>query len=108
MPSFEYESVVRGHHVYKAIWSPIVGEELEMCREPENRYDRHAVALKKRGSVVGHVPRENSKIMFEFMASGGRITCRVRKLGNGLEVPCVYVFSGNKTLLAKTKKSFRK
>ena len=28
---FSMESIIRGHHVYKYIWSSIVGEELE-CR----------------------------------------------------------------------------
>ena len=27
---YEKESVVRGHHVYKAIWTPVIGEELEV------------------------------------------------------------------------------
>ena len=62
MPNFEFESVVRGHHVYKGIWNPTVGEELEACREPENAHDRHAVALKKAGEIVGHVPHELCKI----------------------------------------------
>ena len=107
MSNFEIaESVVRGHHIYKDVWSPIVGEEVEVCREPENPHDRHAVALKKAEEVVGHVPRELSRIMFKFMACGGHITCRVtgrRKLGNGLEIPCVYILCGTKTLLAKAK-----
>ena len=39
------ESVVRGHHVYKAVWTPFVGEILDARREDENSHDRHAVAV---------------------------------------------------------------
>ena len=52
------ESVIRGHHVYSAIWTPMIGEYLEVCRELENLHDRRAVCIKKRGVIVGHVPRE--------------------------------------------------
>ena len=30
-----HESVVRGHHIYKRVWSPIIGEVLELLREEE-------------------------------------------------------------------------
>ena len=30
---FLYESVVRGHHVYKSVWSPFVGEVLDLSCE---------------------------------------------------------------------------
>ena len=37
------ESIIRGHHVYKDnIWTPTMGEILEMQRKPENEHDRRA------------------------------------------------------------------
>ena len=30
------DSVVRGHHIYKATWTPVLGEELPVLREPGN------------------------------------------------------------------------
>ena len=30
------ETKIKGHHVYKDIWTPIVGEKLEVRAEPEN------------------------------------------------------------------------
>ena len=47
------ESVVRGHHVYKAVWIPFVGEILDARREDENSHDRHSVALVFDSCVVG-------------------------------------------------------
>ena len=35
---YEKESVVRGHHVYKAIWTPVIGDELEVRTEDDNYY----------------------------------------------------------------------
>ena len=58
------ESVVRGYHVYKDDWSPSVGDEFELEIEELNRHDRYAVAIKVSGDIVGHVPREFSKIVY--------------------------------------------
>ena len=54
---YEKESVVRGHHVYKVIWTPVIGEELEVRTEDDNDHDQHAVAVVKDGVVIGHMPR---------------------------------------------------
>ena len=49
---YEKESVVRGHHVYKAIWTPVIGEELEVRTEDDNDHDQHAVAVVKDGRKI--------------------------------------------------------
>ena len=42
----EFSSVIRGHHVYKAKWSPTLGESLT-CRKDErneaNEHDEYAI-----------------------------------------------------------------
>ena len=48
----EEASVIRGHHVYKSVWTPEVGEELST--EDGNEHDKYAVAVIKDGYVVGH------------------------------------------------------
>ena len=40
------EGVVHSHHVYKATWTPTVGEILAVRQEPGNNHDRHAVCIK--------------------------------------------------------------
>ena len=30
----EMDSVVCGHHVYKSVWSPVIGEQLVLEKEP--------------------------------------------------------------------------
>lgn len=56
---FLYESVIHGHHVFKDVWNPRLGEILLVKREAGNHHDRHTVALLKADKTpVGHVPRE--------------------------------------------------
>ena len=43
--SFTVSSVVRGHHIYKDIWTPYVGEQLFVQTEDKNEHDTHAVAI---------------------------------------------------------------
>ena len=47
-------SVVRGNHVYKRIWTPHVGEQLQLKHEENNENDWRAVAVLKDSIVVGH------------------------------------------------------
>ena len=62
LSSFVKESVVRGHHVYKAVWTPVIGELLSLRAEDNNEHDDHAVAVVKGGDVVGHVPWAISRV----------------------------------------------
>ena len=36
-----------GFHTYMDIWNPEIGEELEILKEPENKHDKFAVAVKQ-------------------------------------------------------------
>ena len=47
MSSFIIDSVIRGHHFYKAIWEPVNGEELNTERETGNPHDPLAMAVTK-------------------------------------------------------------
>ena len=62
--------------------------------EDSNTHDRFTVALSAPGvGVIGHVPREFSRVVRHFLLHGGTLTCKVsgrRQYGKGLEVPCLY------------------
>lgn len=103
-----FYSVIRGFHVYKAIWTPTIGEELSTDREHGNPADQYAVAVQKSGTTVGHIPREISKTTWHFIGHDGEISCRVTGrrqrsilLEGGLEIPCIYTFKGKKKLVDK-------
>ena len=58
---YSWERVIRGHHVYKAIWMPEIGEILECKQERGNPKDLYAISVIKNDTIVGHVPREKSR-----------------------------------------------
>ena len=74
---FCLDSIVRGHHVYKMVWTSWLGEILTVIPELENNHDRHAVCVKKEREIVGHVPCELSRAVWHFLMHGGQLTCEV-------------------------------
>ena len=112
METCERNSCVRGYHVYRTIWDAAIGEDLVCEREPTNEHDRYAVAVKKDGIIIGHLPRDISKPCSLFLRRGSNITCYVtghRRYSadlpqGGLEIPCVLRFEGELKEVAKIKK----
>jgi len=51
---FLHESVIRGQHIFKGIWTPRTEEIVQVRQEAGNLHDRNAVAAD--GMAVGHVP----------------------------------------------------
>ena len=83
-----------------------------MCeRELRNAKDRHAVAVKKDGTVIGHLPRKVSRVCSLFLRRGGSIHCTVTgrrrystDLPQGsLEIPCFVVFTAKPKEIKKLK-----
>ena len=79
--TYSFESVIRGHHVFKSIWSPFVGETLAVKQEKGNRHDRFAVAVIRRQSrpaavttIVGRIPRRAMKLN-EFASRAQSYKC---------------------------------
>ena len=56
----EFNSIIRGHHIYKEIWNHFVGEELQCKIEHGNVHNIYAVAVIREDIVVGHLPRNIS------------------------------------------------
>ena len=63
---FEYESCIRGYHIYKDIWSSTVGEHLICERETLNSTDRYAVAVLKDNITIAHLPKVLSRIISDL------------------------------------------
>jgi hypothetical protein len=113
-----YNSCVRGHHVYKDLWTPVVGEGLICRAEFGNVHDPYAIAVQKlsleltSAITVGHVPRNFSAVCHCFMGNGGTITCQVTGvrrysadlIQGGLEVPCTYTFAGTSKYVDKVRR----
>ena len=105
-------SCVHGYHIYKNVWDAVIGEELQCERELDNESYRYAVAVKKDGTIIGHLPQAISWTCSLFLRRGNSITCHVaghrRYSANlpqgGLEVPCTLRFEGELKKVAKLKK----
>ena len=69
--AFEFESMVRGYHVYKDIWDAVIGQTLPCLIESGNESDPYAVAVKEGSTIVGHVPRAISAVCNLFLQRGG-------------------------------------
>ena len=52
-----FGGVVCGFHVYQAVWSPVIGEELSTEQEHGNPEDAFAVVIMKSGTTVVHMQR---------------------------------------------------
>ena len=61
--AFCFDSIVRGHYVCQAVWTPFLGEVLTATPEPKNDHNRHAVCVKD-GEIAGHVPRIECSLLY--------------------------------------------
>ena len=65
------ETFIKGHHVYKDIWTPKQGEQLDVLIEADNRMDKFAVCVKINETIVGHLKKGISarfaKTIFYFL-----------------------------------------
>ena len=108
--SFTVQSYVRGYHIYMEQWEPRIGEVLPLEREPSNPEDKFAVAIKRCGSVVGHVPFNLAPVMSAFLkrpVNKGLVEVTGLKVnrgaGYGLEIPGNYHFYGSQPYIQKIR-----
>ena len=78
------DSIIRGYHVYKNIWSPIIGVILFCKQEPGKEEDRFAVA--------GH---HLSKYLSILMACSPNFRANNNQFLQGCRIIRVSKFSGN-------------
>ena len=75
----EIQTYIKGHHVYKDIWTPEIGEQLKVRIEPATCVDKYAVYVEKDKKVVRHLKKGESekfaKIIFYFLRSGQYSSC---------------------------------
>ena len=120
MVTFEMETLeralcIRGYHIYKEIWSAVVGEEFACEREPTNSTDRYAVAVIRSGVAIGHLPRKVSRACSLFLRRGGTIDCVVtggRRHSSdlpqgGLEIPCRVKFTAKPEQIKTLKRALK-
>ena len=98
-----HKSTIKGFPVYKEIWNPVKGEDLDIRMEPKNPTDKYAVCIEKNENVLEHLPREKygrfSKTIFFFLRADENGSCKVRinkskaiNRGDGMEIECTLEF----------------
>ena len=75
---FSFTAAVRGFHIYHRVWLPHLGQHLSAEREHENAEDRFVITVREHSDtradedvddrpIVGHLPRELSKVLWYFI-----------------------------------------
>jgi len=100
-----------GYHEYQVQWNPVINEELQTRREPENVNDALAVCVLKGEQIVGHLKKGDNgrfaRTVFYFLRANPRNRCVVRVTGMpvnhgdmmGMKVPCELTFHGQRQFL---------
>ena len=96
--TFKLLSTVRGYHIYRRMWTPVVGKSLMAVRESGNVHDRNAIALFRGDMKIGHIPMKISRLCNSFITRGGTIEAVVTGSiqfatdlpQGGLDIPCKY------------------
>ena len=91
------------------MWTPTLGEMLQLKVEPTNPHDHFAVAvIKPDGTVVGHIPKHVSRAVSFFLKKAGSAGfCEVtgssvnRGVGLGVEILCKYKFYGRQAYVGR-------
>ena len=75
----ELETYIKGHHVYKEVWTPEVRKKPNILMEPDNCVDKFSVFVEKDQTVVGHLkkgdPAKFAKTIFYFLRSDTYCNC---------------------------------
>ena len=118
--TLDLETFIKGHHVYKVIWTPKQGEQLDVLMEPDNRMGKFAVCVKINEKIVGHLKKGTSggfaKTIFYFMRSDAyssawaKVTGKRCNLGDGvgMQVPCKLSLSGQPKFVSVLRKELMK
>ena len=109
--AIEFESMVRGYHIYKDVWDAVIGQTLPCQMKSRNASDPYAVAV-----ICDSWPCPSCHICISavcnlFLRRGGTTTCRVTGANRysadlvqgGLEIPCKLVFTGDDKDIAKVQ-----
>ena len=54
---YDLKTHIKGYHAYMTKWTPKNTEILKVRPEPENKYEKYAVAVERCGDVVGHLSK---------------------------------------------------
>ena len=74
---FLHESIICGHHIFKEIWTPHIGEFCYVRKEAGTFMIGTQLLCSKQMRQVGHVPREVSRAFWHYLGHGGKISYEI-------------------------------
>lgn len=116
LKEYVLSSHIKGYHAYMDIWLPKIGEFLDTRREPENEFDKYAIAVMQNNVVVGHLTKGRTgrfaKTVSFFLQASEDNKCKVEVIGKrvnlgdkeGLQIPCKLHFTGTCKFIDKLKR----
>ena len=115
--TFRLDSVVHGYHIYKNIWSNMLGKELQYIHEMGNVHDLYIVGvIMMEIGTVGHFPKKISTPCYLFLRKGGitlgmitgRCLYSIDLPQGDLKIPCELMFKGDMKSFNKVKQLLHK
>ena len=118
--TLDLKTFIKGHHVYKDIWTPKQGEQLDVVMVPDNRMDKFAVCVKINEKIAGHLMKGTSgrfaKTVSYFLhndaysSAWAKVTGERCNLGDGegMQVPCKLSLSGEPKFVSLFRKELMK
>ena len=98
----KFKAAIRGHHVYKATWSPVMNEVLICKKDNSNAVGVFKdIAERDDLELAGHVPIELSRVLACFLASNESNSLTVQVCGKLTCVASVSVWFRSKEILRK-------
>ena len=90
---FEFTAAVRGLHFFRSAWIPREEDKLTCHHEENNAFDVYPIKIiTESNQIVGHLPREISRITKFLLDRGVEISCtnycQSPLPQGGLETPC--------------------
>ena len=96
--TFQFTAAIRGYHVFRKIWEPVIEEELKCAHKVGNEYNVFSIkTCHGNGKTVGHLPREISRATKFLLDRGATVNAKLssehyRKsplFQGGLEIACI-------------------
>ncbi len=70
-----------------------VGDYIHLMLEPDNRYDRNAIAVMFRGDKIGYIPRGQNEVLANLMNQDVELDCKVFSVGESRLIVSIYMVS---------------
>ena len=74
------------YHVYREVWKPVKDELITFRLEPDNGYDKWAMAGVSGSLTVGHVPLGVSRLIAEQMQNAANLTTNSGEVSKSLHL----------------------